>query len=88
MTTGNAANLPSGAGAVYEIRVAGLVPDDALTRLGDVSAEPAPVSTVLSRAIIDQSDLLGLLARLRALGLEIIEVRWVRGQPGPGAQER
>ena len=88
MTTGSAAGPPSGAGAVYEIRVAGLVPDDTLARLGDVSAEPAPVSTVLSRAIIDQSDLLGLLAQLRALGLEVIEVRWVCGRPGPGPLER
>ncbi|WP_127127288.1 hypothetical protein [Georgenia sp. SYP-B2076] len=78
----------SGAAAVYEIRVAGLVPDDALEDLGAMSVEPAPVSTVLLRPIIDQSDLLGVLARLRTLGLEVIEVRRVRRRPEPGPQER
>jgi hypothetical protein len=61
----------------YEIRVSGLVPEDVLEDLVDVSVRMAGVSTVLAGKAIDQSALLGLLARLRARGLDVIEVRRV-----------
>ena len=58
----------------YEIRVSGLVPDDLLEDFGDVDVTMTGVSTVLSGTVHDQSALLGLLARLRALGLNVVEV--------------
>lgn len=63
----------------YEVRISGLVPEDALDDLGDVAVTTAAASTVLSGSVADQAALLGLLARLRALGLEITEVRRVPG---------
>ena len=45
------------------------------------------VSTVLSGEISDQSALLGLLARLRALGLDVVEVRRVLTTPEPAPVE-
>src|ERR1044072_7960207 len=63
----------------YEVRISGLVPDDALEAFGDVSVTTTGVSTVLSGTVNDQSALLGLLARLRELGLEVIEVHRVLG---------
>ena len=60
---------------MYEIRVAGTVPDQDLRDMGAVIL-PNHVNTVLY-GISDQAALYGLLARLRALGLEVVEVRRV-----------
>jgi hypothetical protein len=45
----------------------------------EVSTEP--VETVLHGQVLDQAALLGLLDRIAALGLELVEVRRVAGQP-------
>jgi hypothetical protein len=63
----------------YEVRISGLVPEDVLEDLADVTVTPAGVSTVLSGMVDDQSALLGLLTRLRELGLDVIEVHRVVG---------
>ena len=59
----------------YEIRVSGTLPDDAVAEFGDVEVVTTDVTTVLSGEMVDQAALLGLLARLRALGLNVVEVR-------------
>jgi len=59
----------------YEIRVSGTLPDDAVAEFGDVEIVTTDVTTVLSGEVVDQAALLGLLARLRALGLNVVEVR-------------
>jgi hypothetical protein len=61
---------------LFEVRVAGVVPDTDLKDLRAVTLAPDQVSTVLY-GIDDQAALYGLLARLRALGLEVVEVRRV-----------
>ena len=71
----------------YEVRVSGIVPDDAIAEFGDISVTTSSVSTVLSGEIKDQAALLGLLARLRALGLDVVEVRRVLTTPEPAAPE-
>ncbi|TCO20435.1 hypothetical protein EV652_112181 [Kribbella steppae] len=60
--------------ATYEIRVAGAVPDQDLRDMGAEVLAVDQVNTVLY-GIPDQSALYGLLARLRALGIEVVEVR-------------
>ena len=60
--------------ATYEIRVAGAVPEQDLRDMGAVTLAVDQVNTVLYN-IPDQSALYGLLARLRALGIEVVEVR-------------
>ena len=73
---------------MYEIRVAGTVPEEDLKDMGAVMIPPEHVSTVLY-GISDQAALYGLLARLRALGIEVLEVRRVtsledEAPPAPG----
>jgi hypothetical protein len=58
----------------YEIRVAGAVAERDLLDMGAVTLSVDRVDTVLY-GIPDQSALYGLLARLRALGVEVVEVR-------------
>jgi hypothetical protein len=69
----------------YEIRVSGAVPDDAVAEFGDVHVLTTDVTTVLSGDLADQAALLGLLARLRALGLNVVEVRRVLRASHPAA---
>ena len=59
----------------YEVRVAGLIPPDALAGLSDVQVAEQELRTVLTGSFEDQAALHGFLLRLRALGLELIEVR-------------
>lgn len=61
---------------MYEIRVAGTVPEEDLQDMGAVPVEPAQVNTVLY-GVSDQAALYGLLDRLRALGIMVLEVRRV-----------
>jgi hypothetical protein len=65
----------------YEIRVKGVVGDPVLGFLGDLDASIRPAETVLRGVITDQAELHGLLDRIQALGLELIEIRQVQ-QPG------
>jgi hypothetical protein len=67
---------------MYEIRVAGTVPDEDLRDMGAVPVAPAQVNTVLY-GVSDQAALYGLLDRLRALGIVVLEVRRV---PSPSVE--
>ena len=59
----------------YEIRIRGhLTPAVAATFEG-LQANLEPVETVLHGALADQAALYGVLDRLEALGLDLIEVR-------------
>ena len=87
----------------YEVRVAGLVPtQDLLDELGDVEVAEHEFRTVLTGHFADQAALHGFLHRLRAFGLEVVEVRRVttaetdsaehgaaeHGTAGPATRER
>jgi hypothetical protein len=73
------------AGAAYEIRVVGLVPADLLGELRGVTATEQETRTVLSGTFTDQAELHGFLQRLRALGLDLVELRAVApGDDHPG----
>lgn len=67
---------------MYEIRVAGTVPDEDLRDMGAVPVAPTQVNTVLY-GVSDQAALYGLLDRLRALGIVVLEVRRV---PSPSVE--
>jgi hypothetical protein len=71
----------------YEIRVSGVLPDDAAAEFDDVRVSTADVSTVLTGELTDQAALLGLLARLRALGVDVVEVRRVLTPTSPDHDE-
>jgi hypothetical protein len=59
----------------YEIRVTGVLPPEALLDFDRLTASVEPVETVVHGALQDQAALNGLLARLEAFGVQVIEVR-------------
>lgn len=64
----------------YEIRVAGVLPPEALLDFERLSASVEPVETVLHGPLADQAALYGLLARLETFGVQVLEVRRVHDQ--------
>jgi hypothetical protein len=70
------------AGQVFEVRVSGLVPDELAARLDPVEVVTHELRTSLLGHFADQAELHGFLARLRAFGLEVVEVRR-RVDPAP-----
>ena len=59
----------------YEIRVRGRVSEATLSTFEGMDADVANTETVLKGPVLDQANLHGLLDRIQALGLELIEVR-------------
>jgi hypothetical protein len=59
----------------FEIHVRGLLPADVLEELDGLTTTVVPARTVLSGVVADQAALYGVLNRLQALGLELVEVR-------------
>jgi hypothetical protein len=67
--------------AAYRIRVEGRLSDALCGALEDFTASVAPAETVLRAEMRDQAELQGLLERIQTLGLELIEVRRLDGEP-------
>ena len=59
----------------YEIRIRGRVTEPLLSSFEGMSSTFEPVETVLHGPVRDQAELHGLINRIQALGLELIEVR-------------
>jgi hypothetical protein len=60
----------------YEVRVLGQVGPAAREAFADVEVQVEPPATVLS-GTLDQAALHGLIERIQALGLEIVDIRRV-----------
>jgi len=58
----------------YEIRIAGVLPPEALLDF-DLTSAVAPIETVLYGEILDSAALQCLLARFDTFGVHLIEVR-------------
>ncbi|MDI6105264.1 hypothetical protein QLQ12_42445 [Actinoplanes sp. NEAU-A12] len=69
--------------ATYQVRVCGMIPDDLLAELRDLTVSVEPAETVLYGSLPDQSAVVGLIARIHGLGLQLIEVRRLPAQEGP-----
>jgi hypothetical protein len=66
----------------YEIRIAGVLPSEALLDFDRLTASVEPVETVVHGPLQDQAALHGLLARLEAFGIQLLEVRRLHaGEP-------
>ena len=63
----------------YEIRIRGRVTRSLLDSFERMQSELEPVETVLHGPVRDQAELHGLIDRIQALGLELIEVRRLPG---------
>ena len=61
--------------ASYEIRIRGRVTEPLLSSFEGMSSAFEPVETVLHGPVRDQAELHGLIDRIQALGLELVEVR-------------
>ena len=61
----------------YEIRIKGRVSRALLDSFDGLDSDLEPVETVLHGPIKDQAELHGVIDRIQALGLELIEVRRV-----------
>lgn len=68
----------------YEIRVAGVLPHEALPEFEPLTASVEPAETLLYGPLQDQAALNGLLARLETFGVQILEIRRLRDR-GPSA---
>jgi hypothetical protein len=71
----------------YEIRVAGVLPPEALLDFERLTASVEPVETVVHGPLQDQAALNGLLARLQTFGVEVLEVRRLHGRAPPADDE-
>jgi hypothetical protein len=61
----------------YEIRVKGRLTASLQTAFEGMTAQVEPVETILTGNLEDQAALYGVLEHVRALGLELVEVRRV-----------
>ena len=59
----------------YEVRVRGVLGDRLLDAFPELDARAEGGSTLLTGPVTDQAALHGVLARVEALGLELLEVR-------------
>ena len=59
----------------YEIRIKGRVSKALLESFEGMDSDLEPVETVLHGLVRDKAELHGLIDRIQALGLELIEVR-------------
>lgn len=66
--------------SAYEIRVKGQVSEQVLSVFAGMEATVRSNETVLRGPVIDQAALHGLLDRIQALGLELVEVRRLPGR--------
>ena len=66
-------------GASYEIRIRGRVTETLLSSFENMDSSLEPVETVLHGPVRDQAELHGLIDRIQALGLELIEIRRLPG---------
>ena len=74
----------------YEIRIAGVLPSEALLDFDRLNVSVEPVETVVHGPLRDQAALQGLLARLEAFGIQLLEVRRLRTREAatdPGSRE-
>ncbi|TQM61851.1 hypothetical protein [Humibacillus xanthopallidus] len=70
----------------YEVRVAGIVGPAAREAFADLDIRIEETSTVLSGAL-DQAALHGIIERVAALGLELVDIRRTSSAGGsPGSQ--
>jgi hypothetical protein len=72
----------------YEIRVAGVLPPEALLDFERLTASVEPVETVVHGPIQDQAALNGLLARLETFGIQVIEVRRLQERDSEAGKDR
>ncbi len=70
----------------YEIRIAGVVPPEALLDFEQLTASLEPVETLLQGPLPDKAALHGLLARLEIFGARVIGIRVLPRRSPPASE--
>ncbi|PSM40912.1 hypothetical protein C6Y14_23175 [Streptomyces dioscori] len=70
-------------GGDFEIRIKGRVSQAFRSAFAELTVTVSPPETVLHGARLDQAALYGILDRIQALGLELVEVRRLPEGRGP-----
>ncbi|MFC5136731.1 hypothetical protein ACFPK1_00670 [Actinomycetospora rhizophila] len=65
----------------YELRILGRLSPEVRADFAGFDVSEAPVETVLLGEVVDRAQVQGVLARLHALGLEVLELRPVPESP-------
>ena len=71
----------AGAPSSFEIRIRGRITQSSQGAFEGLAVSVSPVETVVRGTVADSAALYGILDRIQALGLELVEVR--RGLPAP-----
>lgn len=73
----------------FEIRVSGRLSDRVRAAFPDMDVVEVPAETVLSGRSWDDDEVHGVLGRIQALGLEVVSLRQLPGEPhdAPGRAE-
>ena len=66
---------------LYAIRIKGRLGATALSAFPSMVSELKAGDTVLTGLLEDRSAVFGVLAQIEALGLELLELRQIRGRP-------
>jgi hypothetical protein len=69
------------ASEIYDFHVRGELSDGVLAAFADLQATKRGGKTVLSGVVPDQAALFGVLDRIEALGIQLVEVRRAIGEP-------
>ncbi len=59
----------------YELRIKGRLSPDIREDFDDFDLTEAPVETVMLGEVVDEAHLHGILARLQAMGLQVLSLR-------------
>ena len=73
--------MPGEIGVHYQIRVRGRLSGPMLGAFPELRAQVQGAETLLAGQLPDQAALFGVLARIEALGLELLEILSTEGQP-------
>ncbi len=71
--------------STYEIHVLGRLPAEELAEFVGLTATYDGPGTVLRGVVVDQAALVGIVARVEALGCSVTELELVDPQPGSGS---
>jgi hypothetical protein len=73
--------------ALYQIRINGHLGATVLSAFPTMVSQREEAQTVLT-GLLDRSALYGVLAEIETLGLDLVEIRQIRPEPGPAQPDK
>ena len=81
MESGGKQRMRKGTGTVYRIVVRDELIESLATAFEEMEMEPKAGQTILTGEVVDQSYLHGILTRISSLGLKLVSVDSMPGEP-------